>query len=234
MTYEHIGDSAELYALGALADDEQAAIEAHLRECSQCARAVASAERDVSLIASMEERQLAPPDLERRIEAIVQTDGIQAKTRVRRFAWPLPAALAAALVVGLLPSAYFWSQSQGLHRDMLAQSAAMGRLASSPHRIAIFRAAQGEMPAEVAYAPDGSWYVVVVRGASRALAVAWMHDGRRTMLGTATPRGNLAMLYLPKSHRMDRLALMDGDRVVAEATLSWQRTPPSRQDGRSV
>jgi anti-sigma factor RsiW len=233
MTYEHIGDSAELYALGALADDERAAIEAHLHECSECACVVASAERDVALIASMEARQPAPPELGRRIDAIVRTAAMSGGARVKRFAWPLPAALAAALVVGLLPSAYFWSQSQVLHREMMTQSAAVGRLASSPHRTAVFHTAQGDMPGEVAYAPDGSWYVVVVRGASKSLAVAWMHDGERTMLGSATPRGNLAMLYLPKSHRMDRLALMDGDRVIAEATLSWQRTPPGRQGGRS-
>jgi hypothetical protein len=72
------------------------------------------------------------------------------------------------------------------------------------------------------YAPDGSWYVIVVREASRPLAVIWMHDGQHTMLGSAVPKGNVAMLYLPKSHRMDRLALMDGDRVIAEAALSWQ------------
>jgi hypothetical protein len=61
-----------------------------------------------------------------------------------------------------------------------------------------------------------------VRGASKPLSVAWMHDGQQTMLGSAVPKGNVAMLYLPKSHRMDHLALMDGDRVVGEASLSWQ------------
>ncbi len=84
------------------------------------------------------------------------------------------------------------------------------------------------------YGTDGTWYVVVVLDPSRPLAVAWMHDGERTMLGSVIPRGNLAMLYLPKSHRMDRLALMDGDRIVAQATLSWQRTVPNRQGARSV
>jgi anti-sigma factor RsiW len=233
MTHEHIGDSAELYALGALVDDERAAIEAHLRECSECAQVIATAERDVALIASMEERRAAPPDLGRRIEAIVQTNAMPATTRIKRPAWPLPAALAAALLVGLLPSAYLWSQNRALHGDMLAQSAAMERLTGARHRTALFQTAPGSPTAEVAYALDGSWYVVVVRGASKTLAVAWMHDGVHTMLGNATPHGNLAMLYLPKSHRMDRLALMDGDRVVAQASLSWQRTPPSRQAGRS-
>jgi hypothetical protein len=29
------------------------------------------------------------------------------------------------------------------------------------------------------------------------------------------------MLYLPKSHRMSQLALVEGDRVVAEAQLAY-------------
>jgi hypothetical protein len=83
------------------------------------------------------------------------------------------------------------------------------------------------------YALDGSWYVVVVRNPSKSLSVAWMHDGVHTMLGNAVPNGNVAMLYLPKSHRMDRLALMDGDRIVAEAALSWRSTVPNRHAARS-
>jgi 3-methyladenine DNA glycosylase Mpg len=109
-----------------------------------------------------------------------------------------------------------------MHAMILAENGAMSRLASDTHRTAHFQPMDSNAPADVMYAPDGSWYVVVVRGASKALSVAWMHDGQRTMLGKAVPKGDVAMLYLPKSHRMDHLALMDGDRVVAEATLSWQ------------
>jgi anti-sigma factor RsiW len=224
MTHEYVAERAELYALGALDDDERRAIEAHLRECSSCTRLVGAAERDVALIASMEAHRTAPPELAARIERMIQP---------QRTAWPLAYALAAALLVGLLPSAYFWSENRRMHATMLAQNAVMERLAGAPHRMTRFHPMQPSSPAEVVYAPDGSWYLVVVRNAGKALDVAWMHDGERTMLGRAIPRGNLAMLYLPKSHRMNRLALMDGDRVVAEATLSWRRSGPNRQGARS-
>ncbi len=115
-----------------------------------------------------------------------------------------------------------------MHGAMLAQSNAIGRLASAPHRMAQFRPAKSTPRAEVMYALDGSWYVVVVRNVSKSLSVVWMHDGTHTMLGQAVPNGNVAMLYLPESHRMDRLGLMEGDRVVAEATLSWQSAVPNR------
>jgi hypothetical protein len=42
------------------------------------------------------------------------------------------------------------------------------------------------------------------------------------MLGTAMPHGDVALLYLPKSKRMDQLALMDGEQVVASAQLAFQ------------
>ena len=120
-----------------------------------------------------------------------------------------------------------------MHGAMLSQNVAMERVASQPHRMATFETMPPATTAQVAYAFNGSWYVVLVAGIAKPLRVAWMHGGQRTMLGDAVPHGNLAMLYLPKSHRMDRLALMDGDRIVAQAILSWQKTPPNRQAGRS-
>ena len=108
-----------------------------------------------------------------------------------------------------------------MHAAMTVQSAAMDQLASAPHRTAPFVGMPQGMQATVAYAPSGAWYVIVVRGVSKRLRVAWMHDGEKTMLGDANPRGGMAMLYLPKSHRMDRLALMDGEQVVAQAQLRY-------------
>ena len=233
MTHAHVEDLAELYALGALGDDERASVEAHAGACRDCARAVASAERDVALIASLERRQHVPPMLEARIDRVLGS-GTQQPLRLRKpSGWTMPAIAAAALCAGLFPSVYLWSEHVSMHAAMLAQSAAMERLASAPHRTTSFRSARSGPPAEVMYGNDGSWYVVVVRHASKPLAVAWMHDGTQTMLGAVTPSGNVAMLYLPQSHRMDRLALMDGGRVVAVADLLWQKTSPDPPNARS-
>jgi hypothetical protein len=119
---------------------------------------------------------------------------------------------------------YLFSANRRMHDAMTAQTSMIGRLAGAPHRTVHFHPMNAGPPADVMYASNGSWYVVVVRGASKPLSVAWMHDGVHTMLGDAVPKGNVAILYLPKSHRMDRLALMDGDRILAEARLSWQNT----------
>jgi hypothetical protein len=224
MTYGHIGELAELYALGALDERERTAIETHLDTCEPCTRLVGSAEGNVALMASLEPRRESPPDLNRRVDS-----ALHAQHR----AWRFPAAIAAALVIGFAPSLYLWGQERAMHRAMYATDAAMARLASAPHRTATFGATAGGPAAQVMYAPDGSWYVVVVRNATKALDVVWMHDGQRTMLGSASPIGDVSALYLPKSHRMDTLALVDGDRVVAQATLNWQKTAPTRRGDRS-
>ncbi|HEX3670684.1 MAG TPA: zf-HC2 domain-containing protein [Candidatus Cybelea sp.] len=234
MTYEHVADVAELYALGALADDERAAVDAHLRDCVECARAIGSAEDEVARIAAAESQWSAPPALAHRIDGVLRQQPLRLRTRARAAtpAWQF-AAIAAALVIGLLPSAYLWSENRSMHDAMLAQSAAVERLAAAPHRTTAFRGNGEQIGAAVMYPSDGSWYVVLVRDATKAMQVAWMHDGERTMLGSAVPRGGLAMLYLPKSHPMGQLALMDGDRIVAEATLPWQKTPPGHPGARS-
>ncbi|MGA8574475.1 MAG: zf-HC2 domain-containing protein [Candidatus Cybelea sp.] len=231
MTHEHVEDRAALFALGALDDAERATVETHLRVCTACARAVAAAEADVALVASMEARHEAPPDLEDRIDGMLRPNRALIR-RTERTVWAIPAALAAVLILGLLPSVSLWMENRRLHDAMLVQSAAMDRIAAGSHRMARFQSTGASLGADVMYAPDGSWYVVVVRNARKSLQVAWMHAGERTMLGSAVPLGDVAMLYLPKSHRMDRLALMDGDRIVAEASLSWRRTPPSRPGAR--
>jgi Putative zinc-finger len=232
MSYDHVADLAAPYALGALSDHERAAFEAHVRKCGSCAALVGAAERDVALIASMEARHPAPPELAGRVANAL---GPVATRRAQSPQWPawMAGAVAAALLVGLLPSLYFWQENRTLHNAMTAQSEAMERIAAGPHLTAAFRSVPGSPAASVTYAPDGSWYLIVVHDASKALGVAWMHEGRHTMLGKTAPRGSVAMLYLPKSHRMDRLALMDGPRIVAQADLWWQKTSPNRPGARS-
>jgi hypothetical protein len=130
-------------------------------------------------------------------------------------------AVAAALVVGFLPAAYWWQQDRTMRAVMASDSAALSRLANAPHRSAAFTPMPDGSTASVMYGHDGSWYVVVVAHPAKALEVCWMHGGRQIALGTAVPHGDVATLYLPKSHRMDRLALMDGATMVAEAQLAY-------------
>ena len=209
---DHVGEMAALYALGALDDSERAAIDRHVSGCTQCAGAIVVAEEDVATIVTAGVRSELPPSL---------LHSPLAERRMRKPARSGWFAVAAALLIGLLPSAYFWNQDRAMHAAMASHAEALARLAQPSVRTSAFVPIQAGMTAHVMFPEDGSWYVVVVRGVTKALDVVWMHDGQRTMLGTTQSYGEVAMLYLPKSHRMDRLALLDGVRVVAQARLAY-------------
>ena len=206
-------DDAALYALGTMDDVSRRYADRHVPACPTCSRLVGEAERDVAVLAAAEPAYQLPPDL-------VRFPRAQPPARIRASAaWALAAA---AFLVAMLPATYFWEQNRQMqaadHRD--AQMVArLGDPAS--FRTAEFRGLAGGANARVMYAADGSWYLVLVRGASHSMQVAWLHGKDRTMLGATESRGEIAMLYLPKSHRMDQLALMDSGQVVAEAQLAY-------------
>jgi anti-sigma factor RsiW len=214
---DHIGEDAALYALGMLDEVSRRRIDAHVAACDACAAELGEAEMHVATLAAAEPQHLPPANF-----AAPSTPQPSRRKPGPRPAWFNAAvAVAAILLFGFAPSMYMWEQNRAMHDAMVAQNAAMKQLAAGPFRTASFAAMSDGSDARVMYSPDGSWYVVLVRGATRALQVAWMHDGQRTMLGTAQPHGDVAMLYLPRSHRMDQLALVDGPTVVAEAQLAY-------------
>lgn len=214
----HVAEDAALYVLGALDDRERAAFDAHVDRCAECAHALAAASDELARIETGFAAVEPPQKLDARISAVLDRGAaISLHPARRRPAWYGAAlAIAAALVIAVLPSAYLWQQNQSMHGEMVAASAAMSRIMTSPHRTVAFASSSD---ARVMYGPDGSWYCIVVRGAREPVDVVWKHDGATTMLGRAMPHGEIAMLYLPESHRMDRLALMQSSHVIGEARL---------------
>ncbi|HTV92884.1 MAG TPA: zf-HC2 domain-containing protein [Verrucomicrobiae bacterium] len=203
---DHLGELAALYALGMLEPAEQRAADEHLAHCDACRRHLAQAESDVAAMAA------AQPQLEPPARFFAPAPAPPARKSSPYNGW---LALAAALLIAVLPAGYLLQANLAMHQDMATDAQAIARVASSPHRTVRFSGAD----ARVMYAPDGSWYCIVIRGASAPLHVLWPHDGTTTMLGTAMPHGDVALLYLPKSHRMEHLTLMQGDREVGQAQL---------------
>ncbi|MGB6985555.1 MAG: zf-HC2 domain-containing protein [Candidatus Aquilonibacter sp.] len=201
---DHLGELAALYALGVLEPREARAAEEHLLGCDACRRLLAQAQADVTAMAAAQ-AQLDPPLRDRAPVA----RGVR---RPFNHAW---LAVAAAFAIAILPAGYLFEQNLSMHQAMLADEQAMARVATSPHRTVAFSG----MDAHVMYGPDGSWYCIVIRGATAPLHVMWPHDGTQTMLGTAVPHGDVALLYLPKSHRMHQLSLMQNGVLVGQAQL---------------
>lgn len=201
---DHLGELAALYALGILEPDEARVAEEHLLGCDACRRLVAQAQADVTAMAAAQ-TQFEPP--KRQPVPLART-----RTFAPNRMW---LAAAAAFAIAILPAGYLFEENLAMHQAMQVEAQAMARVATSPHRSVAFNGAD----AHVMYGPDGSWYVIVIRGATAPLHVMWPHDGTKTMLGTAVPHGDVALLYLPKSHRMEQLTLMMDNREVGQAQL---------------
>ena len=201
---DHLGELAALYALGALDERELRLADEHLERCDACRRLLAQAEADVTAMEAARV-QFDPP-------ARMVAPSPPQPSRRTPSAW---LAAVAAVVIALLPSAYLIHENAEMHAAIDAQAGAFADIATSAHRVASFSGTD----ARVMYANDGSWYYIVIRGARSGLNVVWPHDGIKTMLGSPTLHGDVASLYLPKSHRMDRLTLERDGRVVGQAQL---------------
>ncbi len=103
MPDDHIGENAELYALGQLGELESSRVERHARTCDACAKRLGDAEATVlRLIESGDVASERPAELDGRV----------------RFAGAPPrawiAAVAAAFLIGLLP----WAVTTMRHSDV--------------------------------------------------------------------------------------------------------------------
>jgi hypothetical protein len=210
---DHLGELAALHALGMLSDRERTEAEEHVEACEACRRLLLQAEADVTAIAASQPCYEAPRELQTRIFSEIASKGSGVATRP----WLPYLAVAAGILLALLPSSYLWQENRTMHDIVASDNELMSRLASGPHRTAAF-AGEGP-PAKVMYALNGSWYCVVVEHASKPMGVVWSHDGTQTPLGSVVPRGEVAILFLAQSHPMGRLSLTSGGQVVSQAQL---------------
>lgn len=211
----HIDELADLYALGALDDDERAHLDAHLALCDICTARVGEAEAAALLLIEAESQLEANSHATSRASNVVALRKHQFS--LREFAL----AVAAALIIGIIPTSYFGVQMMHMSQSMRTQNQLVTRLASNDYRRVAFAGDANAPSGHVMYANDGSWYYIVVDDPSRPLRVAWQHNGIDHILGTVAKNGHQAVLYLAQSSKMDSLALMDGTSIVASAKLAF-------------
>jgi hypothetical protein len=194
MNERHVGEDAELYALGVLSNAERLALEVHLRGCVQCMQRVGEAEETV-LALERETVAVAPP--------LLLASFTPRRHRVR--AWWFAPALAAAFVIGIL-----------VPRGHAPQNPALLAIATSHFNHSQFTG--GGPRAKVLYARDYSWYYVVVTG-SRGFDVYGMRAGVATPLGSTHVNGDAGELFVKGSKRFDRIELRNRGRTVGSAAI---------------
>ncbi|MBV9718391.1 MAG: hypothetical protein JOZ77_03680 [Candidatus Eremiobacteraeota bacterium] len=190
---KHIGESAELYAIGALEAGERAAVESHIAHCTQCLRRVGEAEETV----------LA---LEPAARGQVPTRGkLLPFERRGASMWWIVAAAAAAFVLGMI-----------VPRASSQHDAATLAMIQSHFSHAQF---VGSGPlAKVVYARDRSWYYVIVRGSYR-YDVYGVVDGHAASLGALRPEGKASDLFTTARAAFDRLELRSRGALVEAAAI---------------
>jgi hypothetical protein len=202
---EHVGEDAELFALGVLDEAERARVEAHAAVCADCAKRLGEAEAVVAGLAlSYEASQADAP----------------ARGRVR-----LPRGLAAAAAVfvalGITLGALF--QTQRLSGRVAADDAVLATLATSHFNHAQFvAAAPGAPVAKLLNARHGEWLYVIVDAPADGLRVVAARAGSTVDLGAVATHGRTSTLFVRDPGTFERVDLERGGSVVETATPSYK------------
>jgi len=201
---EHLEEAAELYALGALPEAERAAAEAHIEQCSACARRAGQAEETLAVLV----RPQAPSaQLDRRMHATF------ARRDSMRAFYPL---VAAALIVALLPGAFFWQRDRDLRAtDTVNRQAVAAMIGSHFLHSQFVKVAPDAPPAKAIFARNGSWlYVIAVTDRDLTLS------GGGRVIGKLSGTGNERSIFLKGPPAAKSLVLTDGSRVLARAAVA--------------
>lgn len=191
----HIGEAAELYAVGALTEEERSMVDAHAAHCAACLRRLGEAEETVLAL----ERRFVTAPAQRPPRKVVSLPrrGVPG--------WLLPLAAAAAFVIGLFAAGTF-PRRESPTLAMIGSHFSHAQFAGA-----------AAPPAKVIYARDRSWYYVIVAGRHR-FTVYGLRNGQGVALGTTQPAQQTSELFVRPRARFDRLELRERNAVIATAT----------------
>ncbi|MBC5810585.1 MAG: zf-HC2 domain-containing protein [Candidatus Eremiobacteraeota bacterium] len=237
MMDEHVGENAELYALGLLDAAEHAALEAHVATCDSCLRWVGAAEEAAAALASTLPRPsdaivssaklktspagLAFNPMGRLIPSIYQRSA--GELLWQRLA--LFATLAAAMLVLFFATRLVVDRVQGqqMASAWLGDERILSRLTSSHFKHVSMTMRPGSVlySAKVIYAPDGSWVMLLAEGcACKLRAIETIRGGWRDI--GELKGGRVATLLLENAGRPEKVELTSGGTVEATANITYR------------
>ncbi len=215
---EHVGDNAELYALGLLDAAQRAAVEAHVAGCTDCLRSLGQAEETATALAATLPRVTVSTESTARF---ARAAGAASSATRRQFpAWFGALALAAALVVALGTAWYANALRRGAPENARLAIATIVR-SHFLHVAMTTVPAAGALAAKVLYARDGSWLYVLVDGTRERLDLRATVGGRSVALGTLEPAGDAGSLFVRTSARPTAVELLSKGSLVAKALLLY-------------
>jgi len=196
MNNGHDFEALDLYALGTLDEERAAEIDRHVRECDMCAKRLGEAERTVTALL---EREYAPAR--------------------RRLTYWIPATVAAALLLWVVPLGLLGSEVAKLHNAQLADATAVTALVHSHFLHVPFTAATDAPRAKVLYGRSDPWLYVVADGdEGLQVAVSAAGSANPRIVGTLRKVGQESTLFARAAHVREVMLLRDG-KPVARAKL---------------
>lgn len=209
----HVGDLAELYALGSLSAPEAAEVLGHAAQCEECRNRVRDAETAVTeMIESDGEPEQPPAALRRRVAAIGM------RRPVNPYSW---GAIAAALVLWIVPASLLYNQNRSQVNVISAQSTALHALVHSHFLHAQFVSSAPDAPAaKVIYAKTGGWFYVIVDAEPDGLQIGTVTPAGARVLGTLAPVAHSSAFFYPSGNGMHELVLIRAGKVIAHAPMA--------------
>jgi hypothetical protein len=208
----HLDDDAELYALGLTDRERDAEIEAHLTSCATCRTRVAAAEEAAASLAA------ALPPMPAATRSALGAAMPAARAVSAKRAW-WPALASAAAVVFAATTAFEGISAHDASSQLARTDVALSAIAGSHFGHTTLSSGPGVV-AKALYARDGAWCYVVVSGVPRGAHLV-MHRGTTTRdLGALEP-GAPATLFVHGAGRVDEIAVVAGDRVVAHGVPAY-------------
>ena len=225
---EHLGENAELYALGVLEPEERASVEQHIADCAQCLREVGEAEAAVAALDDATIPQVqAPAALGRRLAASAAAVR-PSKVIAFRPRWSVPPQLAMAASLALfvgLGGGFALDRSVVASHVPTRDEQAIATVAASHFLHASFTpVSPGAPTAKVLYSRDGSWYYVIVDAAIPDCHVIAHSQSGALDAGLMQPGTETSTLFVHPASRPQTLELTRGGQVIATATLAQPKT----------
>jgi len=205
---QHLGDDAELYALGLAGTDRVDEIEAHLAQCTECRERVVAAE---SVAASLSSALPAVPAGTPAASTTPSASEVPARPFPRR-GWFAPLATAAALLFAVT-TAIEGSAANTASTQIAATNTALLAIAASHFGHTTLTTSSGVI-AKAIYARDGAWCYVVADHAPPGAHVVAHRGGVARDLG-ALANGAPATLFVRGAGKVDRVEIVAGDQIVA-------------------
>ena len=207
----HLGDDAELYALGDLDDVSRLRAENHLRACSECARRVGEAEAAITTLAERETLPGRPAELDRRMHAAFA----RSRSPMRWIA-----AVAAALVLALLSVIY--TRLLTVHEG--SERVAMQAMLHGHFLHASFTPVDPSAPeAKAIYARDGSWLYVLVAAGPEPVDVAIVSGGKQTIVASLPASTQTRAAFSARPPGLREIDLIENGRTVSRVRTDFAK-----------